>query len=169
MTEPTTCTVPVEFLRGVIALCTQRGYSPENIEAWSKDDKWVADLWRQAEQMLAIAKWGTPAPVGVEPYGRITTHSVTGQQFFYRWPESPYLDNASECVSVYTTPQPTQTQAGAVPLTCEWTHNDDDGFWETACGEAWRFDDGGPGENNMHFCHSCGKTLRIKGGQHGAE
>ena len=65
------------------------------------------------------------------------------------------------------TPQPTQAQAGAVPLTCEWTHNDDDGFWETACGEAWRFDDGGPGENSMHFCHSCGKSLRIKGGQHG--
>ena len=39
----------------------------------------------------------------------------------------------------------------------------------TACGEAWRFDDGGPGENNMHFCHSCGKSLRIKGGQHGTE
>ena len=61
------------------------------------------------------------------------------------------------------------TQAGAVPLTCEWTHNEDDGFWETACGEAWRFDDGGPGENNMHFCHSCGNSLRIKGGQHGTE
>ena len=120
MTEPTTCTVPVEFLRGVIALCTQRGYSPENIEAWSKDDKWVADLWRQAEAALA-------------------------------------------------TPQPTQTQAGAVPLTCEWTHNDDDGFWETACGEAWRFDDGGPAENSMKFCHSCGNSLRIKGGQHGTE
>ena len=53
----------------------------------------------------ALAKWGTPAPVEVEPYGRITTHSVTGQQFFYRWPESPYLDNASECVSVYTRDQ----------------------------------------------------------------
>ena len=65
--------------------------------------------------------------------------------------------------------RPTQTQAGAVPLTCEWTHNEDDGFWETACGEAWRFDDGGPGENNMHFCHSCGNSLRIKGGQHGAK
>ena len=71
--------------------------------------------------------------------------------------------------ALYTTPQPTQMQAGAVPLTCEWTHNEDDGFWETACGEAWRFDDGGPGENNMHFCHSCGNSLRIKGGQHGTE
>ena len=59
--------------------------------------------------------------------------------------------------------------AEAVPRTCEWTHNDDDGFWETACGEAWRFDDGGPAENSMHFCHSCGKSLRIKGGQHGTK
>ena len=78
-------------------------------------------------------------------------------------------DAARAVLAKWGTPQPTQAQAGAVPLTCEWTHNDDDGFWETACGEAWRFDDGGPGENNMHFCHSCGKSLRIKGGQHGAE
>ena len=62
-----------------------------------------------------------------------------------------------------------QAQAGAVPLTCEWTHNEDDGFWETACGQSWRFDDGGPKENHMNFCHCCGKPLRIKGGQHGAE
>ena len=53
------------------------------------------------------------------------------------------------------------------PLTCEWTHNDDDGYWATSCGKAWRFDDGGPKENNMNFCHCCGKTLRIKGGHHG--
>ena len=56
-----------------------------------------------------------------------------------------------------------------LPLTCEWTHNDDDGYWDTSCGKAWRFDDGGPKENNMNFCHCCGKTLRIKGGQHGTE
>ena len=60
------------------------------------------------------------------------------------------------------TPQPVVRE----PLTCEWTHNDDDGYWDTSCGKAWRFDDGGPKENNMNFCHCCGKTLRIKGGQH---
>ena len=60
-------------------------------------------------------------------------------------------------------PQPVARE----PLTCEWTHNDDDGYWDTSCGKAWRFDDGGPKENNMNFCHCCGKTLRIKGGQHG--
>ena len=53
------------------------------------------------------------------------------------------------------------------PLTCEWTHNDDDGYWATSCGKAWRFDDGGPKENNMNFCHCCGKTLRIKGKEAG--
>ena len=63
------------------------------------------------------------------------------------------------------TPQPVARE----PLTCEWSHNDDDGYWDTSCGKAWRFDDGGPKENNMNFCHCCGKTLRIKGGQHGTE
>ena len=63
------------------------------------------------------------------------------------------------------TPQPVVRE----PLTCEWTHNDDDGYWDTSCGKAWRFDDGGPKENNMNFCHCCGKTLSIKGGQHGTE
>jgi len=40
-----------------------------------------------------------------EPYGQITTHTITGQQFFYRWPELPYLDNAKDCVTVYTADQ----------------------------------------------------------------
>ena len=78
-------------------------------------------------------------------------------------------------VPVYAKPKPvarepltdSQAQAGAVPLTCEWAHNEDDGFWDTECGQSWRFDDGGPKENHMNFCHCCGKPLRIKGGQHG--
>ena len=109
-----------------------------------------------------LAKWGTPA-TGGGPAGTVG-YTVHGTQYV-NWRTKP----PAHGTPLYTTPQPTQTQAGAVPLTCEWTHNEDDGFWETACGEAWRFDDGGPGENNMHFCHSCGKSLRIKGGQHGTE
>lgn len=68
-----------------------------------------------------------------------------------------------EVLAKWSTPQPVVRE----PLTCEWTHNDDDGYWDTSCGKAWRFDDGGPKENNMNFCHCCGKPLRIKGGQHG--
>ena len=74
-------------------------------------------------------------------------------------------DFARAVLAKLGTPQPVVRE----PLTCEWTHNDDDGYWDTSCGKAWRFDDGGPKENNMNFCHCCGKTLRIKGCQHGTE
>ena len=46
---------PEAFLKSVIALCSHRGHSPANIEAWDKDDKWIAGLWRQAESMLAAS------------------------------------------------------------------------------------------------------------------
>lgn len=130
------------------------------------------------EALALLAKWGTPAVAG-EPFGyfhQLLNHEGKGNGVWLGAAERKVVEQAhtpgetsDEIVALYTTPQPTQMQAGAVPLTCEWTHNEDDGFWETACGEAWRFDDGGPGENNMHFCHSCGNSLRIKGGQHGTE
>ena len=108
-----------------------------------------------------LAKWGQPAQAA-EP---VAWWIPKAEQFCIagKSGDRPF---AKAWEPLYTTPQPTQMQAGAVPLTCEWTHNEDDGFWETACGEAWRFDDGGPGENNMHFCHSCGNSLRIKGENH---
>ena len=37
-----------------------------------------------------------------EPYGRVTVHAVTGQHFFYRDPEPPYMDTAKECIVVYS-------------------------------------------------------------------
>lgn len=43
--------------------------------------------------------------------------------------------------------------------TCEW-REDEDGIWETACGEAWQCTEGTPAENDMKFCHSCGKHLK---------
>ena len=113
-----------------------------------------------------LAKWGTPAPVGVGEVAEHYRNAIASACEGWTMPDGlrKHLETA---LWSPPTPQPTQPQAGAVPLTCEWTHNEDDGFWETACGEAWRFDDGGPGENNMHFCHSCGNSLRIKGGKHG--
>ena len=118
-----------------------------------------------AAMQAAIDKWGTPAPVGVGEVAERYRNAIASACEGWTMPDGlrKHLETA---LWSQPTPQPTQMQAGAVPLTCEWTHNEDDGFWETACGEAWRFDDGGPGENNMHFCHSCGNSLRIKGGQH---
>ena len=142
------------------------------IDALNDQFLWNTTEGRRCTARAVLAKWGSPVVAG-EPVGWMWQHEETGRTGFVdcwqvenRWQENNLrLRLVSK---LYTTPQPTQAQAGAVPLTCEWTHNDDDGFWETACGEAWRFDDGGPAENSMHFCHSCGKSLCIKGGQHGA-
>ncbi len=41
---------------------------------------------------------------------------------------------------------------------CAWTE-DGDGVWQTACGEAFVFTDGGPAENRARFCPYCGRPL----------
>lgn len=47
-------------------------------------------------------------------------------------------------------------QAGA----CKWTEDPDDcKWWDTDCGEAFQFMDGGPPDNSMAFCCYCGKAL----------
>ena len=102
-----------------------------------------------------LAKWGTPAQAA-EPVAWLDPWTGTKVT-------TDYDAYGKHGIPLYTAPQPVARE----PLTCEWTHNDDDGYWDTSCGKAWRFDDGGPKENNMNFCHCCGKTLRIKGGQHG--
>lgn len=81
------------------------------------------------------------------------------EQFLLFCDVDEFTQIARAVLAKWGTPQPVVRE----PLTCEWTHNDDDGYWDTSCGKAWRFDDGGPKENNMNFCHCCGKTLRIKG------
>lgn len=44
------------------------------------------------------------------------------------------------------------------PATCRWTE-DDDGNWETECGNLYTFIDGGPGENGQKYCGYCGNKL----------
>ncbi len=43
---------------------------------------------------------------------------------------------------------------------CKWTF-DDDGFWLSKCGEAYCFNDGGPKENEVKFCHGCGGKVKL--------
>ena len=117
-----------------------------------------------------LAKWGTPAWEGEV----VACGNCGGTGWMARDPDigtdqECFVCDGSGRYSESATPHPTQAQAGAVPLTCEWAHNEDGGFWDTECGQSWLFDDGGPKENHMNFCHCCGKPLRIKGGQHGTE
>jgi hypothetical protein len=41
---------------------------------------------------------------------------------------------------------------------CTWTE-DDDGVWDTACGQRFETVDGTPHENDMLFCCYCGRPL----------
>ena len=42
---------------------------------------------------------------------------------------------------------------------CAWTQEFENGFWETACKNAFDFDDGGPRDNDFRFCPYCGAPL----------
>jgi hypothetical protein len=46
-------------------------------------------------------------------------------------------------------------------LVCHWTpmFNDQEGAWETQCGDAFWINDGTPEENKMSFCPYCGGAL----------
>lgn len=44
---------------------------------------------------------------------------------------------------------------------CAWTE-DDDGVWQTGCGNAFFFDTDGPIENKQKFCGYCGGELKAK-------
>lgn len=41
---------------------------------------------------------------------------------------------------------------------CGWTQ-DENGAWETECGNMFEVTDGTPYENDMKFCPYCGKAL----------
>jgi hypothetical protein len=42
---------------------------------------------------------------------------------------------------------------------CKWVQ-DQEGTWNTDCGEAFEFIEGDPAENNTRFCCYCGKPLK---------
>lgn len=50
----------------------------------------------------------------------------------------------------------------AMERECEWTRDSDfeSEVWNTACGNAFIFTDGGPAENDAKFCCYCGGKLR---------
>jgi hypothetical protein len=44
---------------------------------------------------------------------------------------------------------------------CTWSQ-DEDGAWETACGEMFCMVDGTPSDNHMAYCCYCGLSLKEK-------
>ena len=41
---------------------------------------------------------------------------------------------------------------------CVWVQ-DSDGTWNTSCDKTWEYNDGGPHQNDAHFCYHCGGAL----------
>ncbi len=54
-----------------------------------------------------------------------------------------------------------EARGAADGATCAWTLDDAGGdcMWETQCGYAFEFNDGGPADNGAAFCLHCGKRL----------
>ena len=65
----------------------------------------------------ALSKWGAPAPVWVEPVAWLSTDCIGERYLCFTKPKDS--DPARPLVFGDTTPQPTQAQAVAVPLTYE--------------------------------------------------
>ena len=45
---------------------------------------------------------------------------------------------------------------------CGWKYCEHDYFWDTECGDAFYFENDGPAENNVRFCHGCGRRVKIQ-------
>tara|TARA_R110001583_G_scaffold155783_6_gene307465 strand:+ start:1141 stop:1446 length:306 start_codon:yes stop_codon:yes gene_type:complete len=48
---------------------------------------------------------------------------------------------------------------------CAWGMDDGDpdsgSMWNSACGQSWFFYEGGPEENNQHYCGNCGGKVLL--------
>lgn len=54
-----------------------------------------------------------------------------------------------------------QTAEAAMQTPCVWTQEFDGEVWDTQCGGANVFEDGGPNENKYRFCPYCGHPIEV--------
>lgn len=55
-----------------------------------------------------------------------------------------------------------------IPDGCQWTFDEHDSKWDSGCGEAWMFCDGGPTENGVKFCQNCGNPVLLAAAPEGS-
>lgn len=73
----------------------------------------------------------------------------------WSWTQDGPKRGRCSCVCHTAADQPSSAPAAA----CEWTQ-DLDGNWATCCGEMWCLIDGTPTDNDMTYCHHCGKRIK---------
>lgn len=94
----------------------------------------VADEGRLEELLDALwrAAW--------DRYPGARTDAANALRAYFKAPRSPVQEGAQ----------------------CVWRQeSDDDAYWQTGCGHAFEFNDGGPAENSQKFCGYCGGTLVV--------
>lgn len=91
-----------------------------------------------------------PAPAVPEETDLDSARMAVG---FNRYIQAGYVDGWNACRAAMLD-QP-------VSQGCDWTYDEHDYKWDSGCGEAWMFSDGGPTENGVKFCQSCGKPVLL--------
>ncbi|ARF48861.1 hypothetical protein [Pantoea stewartii] len=76
----------------------------------------------------------------------------------------------AHAVWLYCRAEVQRLNATAQPVSegCKWTY-DDDGYWDSACGSSWVFNDGGPVENECNFCQKCGGKVMLPAAPEGQD
>jgi hypothetical protein len=72
--------------------------------------------------------------------------------------------NGDEIIKTWPLTFESATQPAAQPAPCTWTKSPDPHMPDTfdaTCGVVWTFSDGGPVENDMHFCPGCGAAVSV--------
>lgn len=129
---------------------SDNGYVEHDTGAWVGPE-WVDTVHEALDDLVSAAE----ASKGFRFLW--TRCSSCGQEF------GPGDCGYSHCSDHVTHPQPQAAQP-AERVACNWQLTDDDNMiYESACGEAWVFNDGGPKENNVRFCQGCGKPVNLLG------
>lgn len=150
----------------------QRDYLREALAQPAADDKAVYD-WSLLEatqeslrEHMAIAnelqQRLAKYEAGGDPVGEV--RRVGMASYGRPWHEIYWYDKDVDVphgTKLYIQPQ---AELPAERVACNWSLTDDDNMiYESACGEAWVFNDGGPKENNVRFCQGCGKPVNLFG------
>lgn len=73
--------------------------------------------------------------------------------------ERDHIDPAKMAVIEQCDAAIAAVKAEAAPAVCNWHQEDEDGSWHSSCGAHFWLNEGTPSENDMKFCHKCGKPM----------
>ncbi|MBH3262937.1 hypothetical protein I5R69_15385 [Serratia marcescens] len=132
------------------ALVRRAGYESER-DAMTPEQKAEDDARIEAFKALLPRP---PAPA-VPPEKKLPELMMASYHEAIGWNACRAAMLAQPVSSGYTLNSP------VIPDGCQWTYDEQDYKWDSGCGEAWMFSDGGPVENGVKFCQGCGKPVLL--------